>query len=202
MCELKYCCFVCIWLLCISPPTDLNQAKDNRWFFHHPLVGGFAISPHLSIMDFQGLQGSLSSFRTNELGDIGPSLKDIGKSVLRVPHTPCCGYRDELFRIVLLWQSFYSKSLSWDEFVPSVVSVLLLCAKHQAGLWECRGEFVMDLPIGNSLGKRDIHIQWNVFTVWPVLDWRCEYSIYRGSEWGMTNTTWEMWQRLHRGDDI
>jgi len=38
--------------------------------------------PHLSIMDFQGLSGSVSSFRTY-LGNIGLSWEDIGKSLLR-----------------------------------------------------------------------------------------------------------------------
>ena len=68
MCELKYCATVCIWLLCISLQTHLNQARNNRWFFHLPLVGGLCCPSTFvhngcsgSSGDVQGLRDSLTS---------------------------------------------------------------------------------------------------------------------------------------------
>lgn len=58
----------------------------------------------------------------------------------------------------VLWQDFYSVWVKMYLFIL-LISVLLLCAKHQAGLWGCRGEYITDLHMGNLLGKMNTDIK-------------------------------------------
>lgn len=137
-------------------------------------------------MDVQGFQGSLSSFRTNKLENSGPSLKDKGKSVLRGPQTPWFCYRDDLYRIVLLWQGLYSKKFEL-RFKMHLFIQLSVCSYCVAGAELAYGNVGVNaswtFPWGTQWGRQ-------AFTYNEMCP-QCDQCWTEGVAVGLRGSGWE-----------
>ena len=192
----------CVYLIALYFSTNSSQIRPET-------IGDFsiflwlvvcAVHPQLSIMDVQGLQdtftsglmswGALAHRWRLQASQFWESLT---QRTLAIPWLVqgCTALAGLLVRKFEL------------RYVCSVISVLLLCARCQASLWEHRGRFVMDQPTQLKwLSSSSSSSPWESQYGRPMLTYNemcSQYHqswveagnpVFRGLEWGMTNTTW------------